>query len=132
MKKILVFLFCIVTLILACENDEATIMVTEEREIVIEDTLTLCDSLDVFYARDVKPILDSAGCSFNYCHGGGATSGGFLISDYVSTKTSAEDIDFMKSIKHISGTRRMPKDRDKISDQDIQIIECWIQSGSRE
>lgn len=122
MRKITILLFSIAVLIMACEDDDKKIIITESRE--------LCDSLDILYTNDVAPILADAKCSGIYCHGGGA--GGVNLSDYTSTKLAAESPKFLKAIKHELGASPMPKSGVKISDEQIQIIECWIQSGSRE
>ena len=122
MKKIFILLFGIAVLAIACEDDDA--------EIVIEQPKELCDSLDILYSNDIAPILADAGCSGDYCHGGGAA--GYTMSDYATTKASAEDSKFLKAIKHETGVSPMPKGRDKLTDEDIQKIECWIQNGYRE
>ena len=122
MKKIFILLFGIAVLAIACEDDDA--------EIVIEQPQELCDSLDVLYSNDIAQILGDAGCSGSYCHGGGAA--GYTISDFATTKTSAEDSKFLKAIKHETGVSPMPKGGDKLSDDDIQKIECWIQNGYKE
>lgn len=122
MKKTFILLFGIAIMAMACEDDD--------KEIVIEQSATLCDSLDVLYTNDIKPLLKEAGCSGVYCHGGGA--GGYTMSDYATTKASAEDSKFLKAIRHETGASPMPKGQAKLSDGDIQIIECWIQNGFRE
>jgi hypothetical protein len=122
MKKTTILLFSLAFFILACEDDDKEIVITESKEI--------CDSLDILYTNDVAPILADAGCSGDYCHGGGA--GGVNLSDWESTKLEAEDAKFLKAIKHELGASPMPKTGGKLSDDQIQIIECWIKTGSRE
>jgi cytochrome c553 len=122
MKKITILLFSIALLTMACEDDDKKIIITESPQ--------LCDSLDILYTNDVASILVNAGCSGSYCHGSGA--GGVNLSDYASTKLAAESPKFLRAIKHELGASPMPKLGSKISDEQIQIIECWIQTGSRE
>lgn len=122
MKKITILLFGIIALSTACEDDD--------KEIVITQTQELCDSLDVLYTQDVAPILAGAGCSGVYCHGNGA--GGVNLSDWGNTKSAAESPTFLKAIRHELGASQMPKGGGKLSDQEIQTIECWIKLGSRE
>jgi len=122
MKKIFILLFGLGVLVTACEDDD--------KEVVITQSAELCDSLDVLYTQDVAPLLADAGCSGVYCHGGGA--GGVNLSDWSNTKTAAESPKFLKAIKHELGASPMPKGRDKLSDQQIETIECWIKNGSRE
>ena len=121
-KNVFVLLSVLSLLILACEDTD--------KEIVIVESAQVCDSLDVLYTNDVKPILENAGCTGSYCHGGGAA--GITISSYETTKTAAQDAKFLKAIKHHTGASPMPKDRDKLGDADIQKIECWIKNGYKE
>ncbi|MFT7230765.1 MAG: hypothetical protein ACI9GO_001236 [Bacteroidia bacterium] len=122
MKKIVILLFAFGVLITACQDDDAEVVITVPQEV--------CDSLDILYTNDVAPILAEAGCSGSYCHGSGA--GGVNLIDYASAKLAAESPKFLKAIKHELGASPMPKSGSKMSDEQIQIIECWIQSGSRE
>ncbi|PCJ67742.1 MAG: hypothetical protein COA58_00995 [Bacteroidetes bacterium] len=122
MKKIFILLFAISVFVIACDDDDAVIVIKQSQEV--------CDSLDVLYSNDIQKILDDAGCSGSYCHGGGAA--GYTMSDYATTKTSAEDSKFLKAIRHENGVSPMPKGGDKLSDDVIQKIECWIQNGYRE
>jgi len=122
MKKIVILLFAFGVLITACQDDDAEVVITASQEV--------CDSLDILYTNDVAPILADAGCSGSYCHGGGA--GGINLSDYENAKTVAESPKFLKSIRHESGASPMPKGGNKLSDQQIETIECWVKSGSRE
>ena len=122
MKKIFILLFGIAILAVACDDDD--------KVVITDNPMTLCDSLDILYTNDVKPLLASAGCSGPYCHGSGA--GGFSLDNFENTKISAENAKFLKAIRHETGASPMPKGQDKLSDGDIQIIECWIQSGMRE
>lgn len=122
MKKIVILLFGIGVLATACEDDDKEIVITQSQE--------LCDSLDVLYTQDVAPILADAGCAGSYCHGGGAA--GINLSDWENTKLAAEDSKFLKAIRHELGASPMPKTGGKLSDPEIETIECWIKSGSRQ
>ena len=122
MKKIAFILFGIIVLASSCQDDDEEVILTVPQE--------LCDSLDILYTQDVAPILANAGCSGPYCHGSG--TGGVSLGDYESTKLEAARPKFLKAIKHELGASPMPKNGSKLSDMDIQIIECWIKSGSRE
>lgn len=122
MKKIVFVLLGIALLAVACEDDDKEIIITQPQE--------LCDSLDVLYTQDIAPLLDEVGCSGVYCHGGGA--GGVSLNNWVNTKAATEDPKFLKAIRHELGASPMPKGRDKMTDQQIELIECWIKSGSRE
>ncbi|MBT6235951.1 MAG: cytochrome c [Bacteroidetes bacterium] len=122
MKKIGTLIFIIVVLASACQDDDKDVIITTPQE--------LCDSLDIHYTQDVAHVLANAGCSGSYCHGGG--SGGVNLSDWANTKTAAESPKFLKAVKHELSASPMPKGGQKLSDADIEILECWIKSGSRE
>ena len=122
MKKVYLFLIAISIIAVACEDDD--------KGVVTNQPQSLCDSLDVLYTNDIKPLLDENGCSSDYCHGNGAA--GYTIKDYESTKTTAEDPKFLRAIRHETGVSPMPKGRSMLSDDEIQMIECWIQTGMRE
>jgi hypothetical protein len=122
MNKIAFLVFGIIVLAMSCTDDDAVVVTNQPK--------VLCDSLDVLYTNDVKPILDGAGCTGGYCHGGGI--GGYTISDYATTKTTASDPKFLKAIRHEAGASPMPKGGTKLTDSQIEKIECWIQNGMKE
>lgn len=122
MKYITLFILGLSLFFSSCEDDDA-IVVTDQPQ-------TLCDSIDVLYTNDVAPILEAAGCSGSYCHGGGAA--GIFLDNYANTVQAVESTKFLKAIRHEVGASPMPKSGPQLSDEDIAKIECWIQSGTRE
>ncbi|MBT8327557.1 MAG: c-type cytochrome [Bacteroidia bacterium] len=106
----------------SCEDDDA--------QPNPEQPQNLCDSLDYTYNDDVMSIIN-ANCATPYCHGGGG-AGGVYMADYAEIKTVASGGKFLKAIKHEVGASAMPKNQAKLSDADIQIIECWVQNGLKE
>lgn len=122
MKKVLTIVSILVVLLSACGDDDAVVITNQPRD--------LCDSIDVTYKDDIAVILENAGCSGAYCHGFG--NGGFTISNYETTKVTAENPKFLKAIKHEVSASPMPKSGNKLSDENIQKIECWIQNGFKE
>lgn len=122
MKKVYLILIAIVTFVIACEDDDKVVVTTQSQ--------SLCDSLDILYTNDIEPLLVDKGCSGPYCHGSGAA--GYTIKDYESTKIAAEDPKFLRAIRHEIGVSPMPKGGSMLSDDEIQMIECWIQTGMRE
>ena len=118
--KYLTFIIVASTLLMcSCEDDDAKPDPVQPQD--------LCDSLDYTYNNDVKAIID-ANCATGYCHGG-AGAGGVYMADYTETKTVASGGKFLKALKHEVGASPMPKNQPKLSDADIQIIECWVQNG---
>ena len=122
MKKVYIVLLSVVSMLLGCGDDDVVVTTNQSQD--------LCDSLDILYSNDIAPILANAGCSGSYCHGSGVA--GITLTDYSTTKTSAENPKFLKAIKHELSASPMPKNGPKLSDSDIQKIECWIQNGYRE
>ncbi|MDC0580306.1 cytochrome c [Bacteroidia bacterium] len=122
MYKHFIPILSLILLLSACGDDDAIVTTNQPQ--------SLCDSLDVLYTNDIAPILDNAGCSGSYCHGFGTA--GITIKDYATTRASAENPKFLKAIKHEMSASPMPKNGLKLSDDDIQKIECWIQNGFKE
>lgn len=120
-KNILVFGFLTLVIISACNDDDATPDPKQQQE--------LCDSIDVNYEINIKPIMQT-NCSTPYCHELGA--GGVNLNTYAQVKMAAEGGKFLKAIKHQAGASPMPKSGGKLSDGDIEAIECWIQNGYKE
>ncbi len=77
----------------------------------------------------MKSLID-ASCATGYCHASGA--GGKYMTNYEETKASADYAGFLLAIKHQTGAAPMPKGSSKLSDADIQVLECWIQNGFKE
>ncbi len=122
MKKVCLFFSVVVIALMSCEDDDKIIITNQTKE--------LCDSIDILYTNDVKPLLEEVGCSGVYCHGSGAA--GYTMSDYETTMESAQDPKFLRALRHETGVSPMPKGREKLSNEEIQVIECWIESGYRE
>ncbi|MDG1046464.1 MAG: hypothetical protein P8P81_07650 [Bacteroidia bacterium] len=122
MKKVFLLASVLIVLLSACGDDDAIVTTNQPQD--------LCDSIDITYSNDVAKILGDAGCSGVYCHGSG--NGGFTISDYETTRASAENTKFLMAIKHEISVSPMPKSGNKLSDENIQKIECWIQNGFKE
>ena len=122
MKKVLALVSILIALLSACGDDDAIVTTNQPQD--------LCDSIDITYTNDIAAILENAGCSGVYCHGSG--NGGFTMNDYETTKVSAENSKFLMAIKHEISVSPMPKSGNKLSDENIQKIECWIQNGFKE
>jgi hypothetical protein len=92
---------------------------------------TLCDTVSFTYTTDVEPII-KANCSFSGCHGNGSQSGGVNLNSYANVVSEAQEAQFLGSIKHEAGFSRMPQGRSKLSDEQIETIECWIKQNTPE
>lgn len=78
------------------------------------------------YTADIKPIMD-ANCM--PCHSAEKHKHNFDVSSYEATKESAKAKNFIPSLKHEAGVEPMPMKKDKLSDETIEKISCWIQNG---
>ncbi len=89
---------------------------------------TLCDS--VTYNTMVKPIF-TASCATSYCHLTG--TGGVYLNTYSKSKEAAQTKEMIKAINHqLDANRNMPKGGSKLSQRNIDIIECWVSKGCPE
>ena len=57
---------------------------------------------------------------------------GFKLSNYTEVKTAAEKTNWLGAIKHEDGFEAMPKGGTKLSDSQIQQLECWEKTGFKE
>lgn len=114
----------------ACEKDKAEPIGGGNPQDTVTQ-LTLCDTVNFTYTADVEPII-KGNCSFSGCHGNGSQSGGVNLNSYSSVAAEAQKAQFLGSIKHESGFSRMPQGRPKLSDEQIETIECWIKQNTPE
>ncbi len=82
------------------------------------------------YTKDVKPIIDE-NCGTK-CHSAEKKADGIDLSNYASVKKESLKGDLLAAIQHAEGYKPMPKKADKLSDENIQIIASWINSGAIE
>lgn len=112
----LIISFSVITVsFLSCEK---------ENQEELSDT---CGTLDVSFAEDVSPILNS---NCTQCHNGQAANGGVQLHNYENVKIHAENGSLLGSIKHESGFSNMPQGQDKLPECNIAIIEAWINDGA--
>lgn len=90
-----------------------------------------CDSTDVKYSDQVAAIFQQKcfDCHSNSTQiiSGVSFEGYANLSGYLSVGIGATYL--MQSINHTAGATPMPKDRPKLSECDIRIIEIWINDG---
>ncbi len=80
------------------------------------------------YDLVVKPILDTY-CASAGCHDAITAAVGVDLTDYTKTKKAFESKDVLCSIHHGSGCEPMPQGGSKMSDSDINKIDCWVKNG---
>lgn len=110
--------------IVACEKEKAK--APDSNEPSIDE---ICDSINFTYTADIESIIQGS-CAFVGCHGGGSQSGGVNLQGYTAVANEAKKAQFLGAIKHEEGYSRMPQGRAKLSENDIQAIECWIKQNT--
>ncbi len=87
------------------------------------------DQPKVSYSADIEKIF-SEGCGNIYCHGSYHPDGNMLT--YENTITFASQNRFLASLKHEDNVSPMPKGGEKLQDEQIDLIERWIEEGMME
>lgn len=84
----------------------------------------------VKFSTEVMPILQTADCNNSYCHGAGGVTGiAFGNHAEVSVIPSSK---LLGAIKHEVGYDTMPRLKAKLSDENIALIEKWINEGKKD
>lgn len=122
-NSVLVTLFAGLSII-ACEKEKAKAPDSNEPPLT-----EICDSVNFTYTANIETII-KGNCAFVGCHGGGSQSGGVNLEGYTAVAIEAKKPQLLSAIKHESGFSRMPQGRPKLSDSDIQAIECWIKQNT--
>jgi hypothetical protein len=93
------------------------------------ETESICKSMDVTYENAVKSILD-ANCAKS-CHSAMKHASGIDLSTYEKAKETAAKPYFMGSLNHQSGFSAMPMKAPKLSNEDLEKLQCWIENGMK-
>ena len=86
-----------------------------------------CDSNNMTYAANIKPILQNACFS---CHGNGLSQNGINFDTYSGVKAVADNGKLVGAITHASGFSPMPQSAPKLSDCNINKIKDWVNQGA--
>ena len=81
------------------------------------------------FAADVKPIFEG---NCMPCHNSEKHKNNIDLSSYATSKDAAKGKNFLGSLKHEPGYDPMPMKKDKLNDETIGKISCWIQNGMPE
>lgn len=87
-----------------------------------------CNNVTSTYTSNVKSTLD-ANCATSGCHNSSSKKSGYDLSTYEATKAAAGNEAFVGSVQHKSGYSKMPRGASKLSEAEIKLIACWVQSG---
>lgn len=106
------------------------------------------EATTVSYASDVRPLLQSHGCLSGGCHGGSFPSSGYSLRNYNPSFGPGDDAVALDECDIVPGDAaasflveklradprrgaRMPLLREPLSDEEIAIIETWIDEGAK-
>ena len=88
---------------------------------------TTCDTTNVSFATDIKPIL-AAKCNTTGCHNNAAATG-YDLSAYDGVKAIADNGKLLGSINWTTGFSAMPKSLPKLSTCEINKFTRWVNQG---
>lgn len=83
------------------------------------------------YNKAIKAIM-TANCAFSACHDAATAKEGVDLSTYANTKKVFDKGNGLCSIHHGTGCKSMPDGGGKLSDSDINKIDCWAKNGYKE
>lgn len=84
----------------------------------------LCDIIDVSYATDVEPIINSS-CATSGCHvAGGSGPGNFTNFNELEAKVANGSFE-----NRVINQRTMPPGT-QLQDCELQILQVWIDNGA--
>jgi cytochrome c553 len=119
MKKIIFSVSAIAVLFFACKTTQQTAQTPQKVDCTTVAELT--------YDKDIKPILE-ANCT--KCHNKNEKAG-YNFYKIEAAKKGANNGELLGTIKYLKGYPKMPEKAPKLSDADIQKIECWINAGMK-
>lgn len=125
MKKITILslaMMFIVAIISSCTHDP------QEMPAPDDDNDPPGDTIQVTYSGDVVPILTNNQCLS--CHSAASQTGGVDLETFESLLQFVDNGRLMGAINHDPGYYPMPPGGAKINDDDIAIIQKWIDDGT--
>ena len=127
-KSLLIGAFAAISLFYACGEDvpPEPDKNNNQTDTTQNDTIKPdpCAGIQVTYIQISEIISNSC---FGGCHDIGAA--GISLNNYAQVKNATENSTLILAVKHASGVSPMPKGRPKLSDAQIQLIECWKAKG---
>ena len=97
-----------------------------EEELYPEGSLPNCDTLNLSYLADIRPIIDSK-CTVSGCH----VSGGSAPGDYTLYSTLKSVAESGKLIERVINLENMPPSGPVSSCDQLKIQE-WVVSGAKQ
>ncbi len=95
-----------------------------------------CDTKDVTYEEDMKPIIDNS-CAYSGCHDGVGGIGPFDYTNYEGLSNGFENMRMRVIELKDNPAQGMPPDseiypgsqKDDLTMEELQLFECWIEAG---
>lgn len=123
MKQLVAIFF--IVLLAGCYNDKA------DKLYPAPATPAPCDTTNVTFSKDVKPIL-LASCATSACHDAATASNGYDFSVYTGAMAGALNGRLLSTIKQPSGEPYpMPKGLPKLDSCSINKITRWVNQGAQ-
>jgi hypothetical protein len=116
MQKAISLLTIILFIAIACNDDDALPKLSVNADI--------CAPIEAGFAANIDSII-SGNCAIPECHNSDG-AGGIFLRNYEEIMKEANTGKFVKAIRHEKGAVPMPDKAQKLSDETIRIIECWI------
>lgn len=79
------------------------------------------------YTNSIKTLLDTR-CATSGCHNA-SSAGGINVSDYAGAKNAFQNHNALCSVHHGNGCSPMPGMGAKLSDTELNKLDCWVQNG---
>lgn len=91
----------------------------------------ICDTMDVSYSADIRPILDFS-CVGSSCHSdvGAPISGGITLEEYEDAKLQADNGQLICAIKAQGCESMPPLGVIPLTEEQIRMLECWVFDGA--
>ena len=99
----------------------------KNEEEMTNGSTTSCNSTNMTFATDVKPILQNNCFS---CHGNGLSQNGINFDTYAGVKAVADNGKLIGAINHSAGFSPMPQGAPKLSSCNIAKIQDWVNRGA--
>jgi len=87
-----------------------------------------CADTTISYSLSIEPLI-MQNCAVSGCHNSSG-AGGYVFESYISIEESKENI--LRSIQHDNGVTPMPIGSPKLTMDQIQSFNCWIEQGALE
>jgi hypothetical protein len=101
----------------------------QNEQILINDSggQTTCDTTNMSYANDIKPILEN---NCESCHNTTHSNDGAILTDYNDVLTQVNNGNLVNVIEHNPGYPEMPEGLAKLPSCTINKIVAWINRGA--